>query len=156
MSQENMWMIGHPELDISTVEIISVLKWGNKQTRQNYKKSEIILDKCRNIPGMSPRNLRKICPPELELSLYLYNICKEVRQLTDWRTYKKFRIIWNWYANIPDASPKNFREISHPQLEISLYWHNFSKKVHQLTYIQTYNKYRYISNNCTNIPGMYP
>ena len=24
MSQENMWKIGHPELDISTVEIISI------------------------------------------------------------------------------------------------------------------------------------
>ena len=31
MSQENMWNIGHPELDISTVEIISVIKWGNEQ-----------------------------------------------------------------------------------------------------------------------------
>ena len=35
MSQENMWKIGHPELDISTVEIISVMKWGNEQTDRN-------------------------------------------------------------------------------------------------------------------------
>ena len=35
MSQENMWKIGHPELDISTVEIISVIKWGNEQTDRN-------------------------------------------------------------------------------------------------------------------------
>ena len=35
MSQENIWEIGHPELDISTVEIISVMKWGNEQTERN-------------------------------------------------------------------------------------------------------------------------
>ena len=35
MSQENMWKIGHPELDISTVEIGSVMKWGNEKTDIN-------------------------------------------------------------------------------------------------------------------------
>ena len=35
MCQENMWKIGHPELYISTVEIISVIKWGNEQTDRN-------------------------------------------------------------------------------------------------------------------------
>ena len=35
MSQENMWKIGHPELYISTVEIISVMKWGVEQTDRN-------------------------------------------------------------------------------------------------------------------------
>ena len=37
MSQENMWKIGHPELDISTVEIISVMKLGNEQTDRHTR-----------------------------------------------------------------------------------------------------------------------
>ena len=44
-----------------------------------------------------------------------------------------FRIIWNLPANIPEMSPNNFRKISHPGLEISLYLYNFSKKLNQLT-----------------------
>ena len=56
----------------------------------------------------SPKNVskkfQKISHPELELSLYLYIICKEVRQITNWQTYKKFRIIWNWCANTPEIS----------------------------------------------------
>ena len=52
------------------------------------------------IPGMSLENLRKIFIPELAISLYLYNVSKEVSQLTDWQTYKKFRIIWNGWNNM--------------------------------------------------------
>ena len=37
MSQENMWKIGHPELYISIVEIISVIKWGNEQNDRIHK-----------------------------------------------------------------------------------------------------------------------
>ena len=84
------------------------------------------------------KKIRKIYHPELEISLYLSNFSKEVSQLTDWQTYKKFRIIWNKCTNIPGMPPKNFRKISHPELEISLYLSNFSKKVSQLTDWQTY------------------
>ena len=71
--------------------------------------------------------------PELEISLYLSNFSKEVHQLTDWQTYKKFRIIWKWCNNIPGMSPKFFRKISHSGPEICLYLSNFSKEVSQLT-----------------------
>ena len=50
---------------------------------------------------MSPKNIRKI-------SLYLYNFSKEVSQLTDCQTYKKFKSIWDWCANTQDMSPKSF------------------------------------------------
>ena len=68
---------------------------------------------------MPPEIFRKISLPELEISLYLYNFSKEVSQLTDLQIYKKFRIIWNKCTNIPGMSPKKFRKISYPELEIS-------------------------------------
>ena len=82
---------------------------------------------------MSPKIFRKVTHPELEISLYLSNFSKEVRQLTDWQTYKEFRIIWNLCRKIPGMSPKDFRKISHPELEISLYLFNFNNRVSQLT-----------------------
>ena len=63
----------------------------------------------------------------------LSNFGKEVSKLTDWQAYMKFRIIWNKCINIAGMPPKNFRKISHPELEISLYLSSFSKKVSQLT-----------------------
>ena len=105
---------------------------------------------------MSPENFRKISLPELEISLYLYNFSKEVSQLTDWQTYMKFRIIWNKCTNIPGMRPKNFRKISHSELEISLYLSNFSMEVSQLADRQRNKNFRIIWNKCTNIPGMPP
>ena len=61
---------------------------------QTYKKFVIICNYCTNIPGMSPKDFRKISHPELDISLYLPNLDKEVSQPTDWKTYKKFKIIW--------------------------------------------------------------
>ena len=67
----------------------------SKQTDwQTYMKFRIISSKCTNIPGISPRKMRNISHPELEISLYLSNFSKKVSQLTDWQTYKKFKIIW--------------------------------------------------------------
>ena len=74
---------------------------------------------------------------ELEKSLYLSNFSKEVCHLTDWQTYKKFRIISKWCNNIPGMCPKMFRKISHSGPEIWLYLSNFSKEVSQLTDWQT-------------------
>ena len=102
---------------------------------------------------MSPENFRKICLPEVEISLYLYNFSKEVSQLTYWQAYKKFRIIWNKCTNIPGMPPKNFREISHTEQELSLYLSNFSKEVSQLTGWQTYKRFWIILIQCTNNTG---
>ena len=82
---------------------------------------------------MSPNYFRKIYNLDLEKSLFLSDFCKEVSQLTDYQTYMKVRIIWNKCTNIPGMPPKNFRKISHTELEISLYLSNFSKKVSQQT-----------------------
>ena len=71
---------------------------------------------------MSPKNLREIYYPELDISHYLSNFSKEVSQLTDWQTYKQFSIIGKWCKNIQGMSPKNFRKISPPGQEISLYY----------------------------------
>ena len=86
----------------------------------------------------------------------MYNFSKEVSQLTDWQTYKKLRIIWNKWTNIPGMPPTNFRKISHTEVEISLYLSNFSKKVSQLTDWQIYRKFRIIWNYCINIQGISP
>ena len=51
-------------------------------------------------------------------------------RLTD---MQKIRIILNQCTNISGMSPKNFRKISHPVLEISLYLYNFSEELSQLT-----------------------
>ena len=108
------------------------------------------------MPGMSPKDSRKICHPELEIFLYLSNFSKEVSQLTDWQTKNKFRTIWNQCTNIPGMSPKNFRKISSPELEISLYLSNFIKEVSQLADGQTYKKSENIWNYCRNVQGMSP
>ena len=79
---------------------------------------------------------------------------EEVRQLTDWQTYKKFRIIWNKWANIQGMPLKNFRKISHPEQEIYLYWPNFSEEVSQLTDWQTNKKFVIIWKKCANISKM--
>ena len=75
MSQENMWKIGHPELDISTVEIISVMKWGNEQTDRNTQNLKLFRTSVQtskklstDIPGVSPKNFKKIAHLELDIS----------------------------------------------------------------------------------------
>ena len=105
---------------------------------------------------MSPKIFRKIPHPELEISQYLCNFSKKVSQIMDWQTYKNFRIIWNKCTNIAGMPPKNFRKISYPELEISLYLWNFSKKVNQLTDWQTYKIFSINWNWPANIPEMSP
>ena len=67
---------------------------------------------------MSQKDLRNISHPEQEISLYLSNFSKEVSQLMDRQTYKKFEIIWNYCTNIPGMSQKDFTKISHPEPEL--------------------------------------
>ena len=50
-------------------------------------------------------------------------------------------------------SPHNFRKISYLELEIFLYWHNFSKEVSQLPDCQILKKFIFIWIKCANIPG---
>ena len=105
---------------------------------------------------MSTKKFRKISHSEQEISIYLSYFSKEMRQLTEWQTYKKFRIILIHCKFIPGKPPKIFRKISHPVQEIYLHWPYFSKKVSQLAEWQTYKKFRIIWNKCTNIPGLSP
>ena len=97
---------------------------------------------------------RDISYSGLEIFLYLSNFRKEVSQLTDWQTYKKFVINWKYCKKIPGMSPKIVRKIYYPGQEISLYCPIFSKDVSQLTDWQTYKKFKTILNQCKNIPGM--
>ena len=146
MSPKNFRKISHPELKISlnlsnfSKEVSQLTYW------QTYKKFRIIWNKCTNIPGMPPKNFRKISDPELEISLYLCNFSKKVSQITHWQTYKKFRTFWKKWTNIPGMSPKKFRKIFYSELEIFQYLCNFSKKVSQLTDWHTYKKFRIIWN----------
>ena len=54
MFPENLRTPAHSELDISTVNIISVMKWGNKQTdrqTRNMKLFEVLYKNPRNVSG---------------------------------------------------------------------------------------------------------
>ena len=59
---------------------------------------------------MSLKNFRKISPPGQDIPLHLSKISKEVSQLTDLQTYKKFAFIWKKCKNIPGMSPKIFQK----------------------------------------------
>ena len=41
MSPENLRKLAHPELEISTVNIISVRKWGNEHTDRHTRKLKL-------------------------------------------------------------------------------------------------------------------
>ena len=144
MSPENFRKISLPELEIS----LYLYNFSKKESQitdwQTYKKIRTIGNKCTNIPGMSPRNFRKISYPELEISQYLCNFNKKVSQLTDSQTYRKFKIIWINCKFFPGKPLKIFKLILHPVQDIYLYWPNFSKNVSQLTYWQTYTKFKMI------------
>ena len=123
---------------------------------QTYKKFRTFWKKWTNIPGMSPKKFRKIFYSELEIFQYLCNFSKKVSQIAEWQTYKKIRIVWNKCTNIQVMSPKNFRKISYLELKISLYYHNFSKEVSQLTNRQTYKRFWTIWKKSRYILGMPP
>ena len=84
------------------------------------------------------------------------NFSKEESQLTDLQTCKKYRIIWNLFTNIPGMSSKNFRKISHSELEISLYLSNFRKEVSHIRDWETYKIFIIIPKWCNNIPWTSP
>ena len=81
----------------------------NNKTRglRRWPTRETIVLRC----NKSPWNFRKISHPELEISLNLSDFSKEVCQLPDWQTYKKFRIIWNQCTNISGMSSKDSKKI---------------------------------------------
>ena len=54
--------------------------WPPEKQKVNKKLSE----KCQICRGKSKQNIRKRSHPKLEISPYLSNFSKEVRQLTDW------------------------------------------------------------------------
>ena len=83
MSPENFRNTSLPEEEI-LLYLCNFSKEVSKLTDgQTYKKFRIIWKKCTNIPGMPPKNFRKISHTEQEISLYLSNFPKEVGQLTD-------------------------------------------------------------------------
>ena len=58
-------------------------------------------------------------------------------------------------AKIWEISTMIFRKIYHAELEISLYRHNLSKELSQLTDWKTYKKLASIKNYCSNIVVMF-
>ena len=104
----------------------------NEQTNRHVRNSKLLQTSVQT----SQECLQEISERYLIQHLSYLNLCdfsKGVSQITDRQTYKNFRIIWYKCTNIPGMPPKNFRKISHTELEISLYSSNFSKKVSQLT-----------------------
>ena len=104
---KNFRKIPHPEQEIS-------LYWPNisKDVRhltdlQTNMKFVTIWERCTKIPGMSPKNSRKIFHPEQEIYLYLSNFRKEVDQLTDWQTYKNLKCLANSVQTYQECLQKN-------------------------------------------------
>ena len=62
-------------------------------SQDSLQKISDFLEKVYKDPINVSKKLRKISHWELEISSYLFNISKEVSQLTDWHTYKKFEKI---------------------------------------------------------------
>ena len=54
-------------------------------------------------------------------------------------------MIWKYHTNVS----KIFLKISHSEIDVSLYWPNFSEEVSQPTDQQTYKKFSTIWNLCT-------
>ena len=137
MSPKKFRKISHPELEISlhlscfSKEISQLKDW------QTYKKIQNYLEKVYQHPRNVSNQIKNRSYPELEISQYSCDISKKVSQITDSQTYKKIRIIWNKCTKIPLVSPKRYRKLSYPELEISQYSCTFRKKVNQLTDWQT-------------------
>ena len=60
-----------------------------------------------------------IKPKHAKLDINRSIFSKEMRQWTDWHTYKKYKIVLNYCRNIQGISPENLKKIAHLQLEIS-------------------------------------
>ena len=99
--------------------LFSVMKWGKEQTDRHTKSLKLFETNIQT----SPECLQKIWE-RLLIQNWRYhwypNIRKDMRQWTDWPTYKKSEIIWNHCTKIPGMFPVNLRKIAHPELEISL------------------------------------
>ena len=83
MSLKNFRDKYHPELEISLYLSNLSMKISHLTDLQTI---HTFLEKCKNIPGMSPKIFRNISHPELEISSYLSNFSKEVSQLRDFQT----------------------------------------------------------------------
>ena len=86
--------VSHPGQEISLYWPNFIMEVSQLMDLQTYKKFRIIWIHCENIAGKPPKKFRKISHQEQEISPYLSNFSKEVRQLTDWQTYKKFGYPW--------------------------------------------------------------
>ena len=95
---------------------------------------------CQNPRNGSKKFEKDISSGTGDIPIFVY-FSKEVSQLTDWQTYTKCIIIWKKCTSILGMSPKKIREISHPELEISLHLSNFSKELSQLRDIQEIQNY---------------
>ena len=67
----------------------------------------------------NPRNVYRKFEKDSSSRTGYNNFSKEVRQWTNWQTYKKSEIILNRCRNIHRMSPENLKKIAHLELEIS-------------------------------------
>ena len=106
---------------------------------------------------MSPNRFKKISHPDLEISLYLSNFGKEVSQLTDWQTYKKFPDLFGTSVQTSQESlQKNSERFI---IQNQRYLYISSKPTNRLTDIQEIQHYLglasqhiiNVSKNCRKI-----
>ena len=75
MSPENLRKLAHPELEISTVNIISVMKWGNEQTDRQTRNMKLF-----EVLYKNPRNVSRKFEKDSSSRTGYHNFSKEVRQ----------------------------------------------------------------------------
>ena len=69
MPPENLKKIAHLELEISTVNIIIVMKWGNEQTNRQTRNMKLFGINVQTSPDYLYKKIRKIGHLEQEISL---------------------------------------------------------------------------------------
>ena len=88
MSPEKFRKLASSELEISTVNIISAMKWSNEHTDRQTRNIELF-----EVLYTSPRNVSRKFEKDSSSRTGYPNFSKEVRQWTAWQTYKKSEII---------------------------------------------------------------
>ena len=106
----------------------------------------IIWNKCKNIPGMSPKNFKNISSRTGDFEI-LANFNKEVSQLTDWQSESNYlEIVYRHPRNVV----KKIWKIYNPEQEMTLYLSDFNKEVSKPT------DWTYIFKNYLEMVYKYP
>ena len=115
MSPEKFRKLAYSELEISTNNIISVMKLGNEQTDRQTRNMILF-----EVLYKNPRSVHRKFEKDSSSGTGYHNFSNEVRQWTDQQTYKKSEIILKQCTKIPEMSLENLKKIAHLELDIKI------------------------------------